>query len=433
MTRRVYTYPTFVVLALLAVVLLALPSGAGAVEPTKGTITGTVTFEGGAAAVGVYVCASPVVEVPGEEEPPCVKTGVGGHYEISGVRAAEYKVFFWPEEGGAYMYQYYDDASSWETAEPIVVTAGGVTSNIDAVLEEGATISGVVTSAATGLPAANVEVCAESYTEGSEGFGCAETGPSGAYTIQALPAGEYAVYFYAEGNELGLLGQAYHGRSFSEAPDLVHVARKAHVTGINAALALGGAIEGTVRSAATNSPLSGVEICMTQAARLDYPTCLVTGASGAYRFYGIPTGSWKIAFSPSLTDVYSGEFLGWVEEEDTAAELAAFNDSFPTQWWNGQPSFAAATPIAVTAPATVTGIDGSLGTPPAVVQPVTTPPATVTPPVVSKQVKPNPKPKPTKPLRCKRGFYKHKKHGRVRCVKRHVVVHHKKKHPKHAG
>jgi hypothetical protein len=432
MTRRDWTFlGRSLVPLLLAALALALPSGAAAVEPGTGTITGTVTFEGGVAAVGVAVCASPVVEIEEEEESPCKLAKAGGNYEISGLRAGEYKVSFWPEEGSAYTYQYYDDASSWGTAEPIAVTAGGVVPDIDAELEEGATISGTVTSAATGVPAGKVEVCAES----GEGFGCAETGSSGLYTIRGLTAGKYVVYFLPEGNGLGLLAQVYQGRSFSEEPDFVAVARKAHVTGINAALALGGAIEGTVRSAANGSPLAGVEICLSEAARLGFPTCLPTGASGAYRFYGIPTGSWKVAFSPSLTDVYGSGFAGFVEEEDSPAELAPWNDSYPTQWWNGQATFAAATPIAVTAPATVTEIDGSLGTPPALVQPGPTPPAEITPPAVSKVAKAKPKKHEAKgPLRCKRGFTKHKLRGRVRCVRSHKVVRHaKKKHRKHGA
>lgn len=431
MTRRDWTFLGRSLVPLLLGVLalaLALPAGAAAVEPGTGTITGTVTLEGGVG-VGVEVCASSVIEVEEDEEPSCESTGVGGSYEITDLRAGDYNVYFLPEEGSAYVFQFYDDASSWSTAQSIPVTAGGVTSNINAVLERGATISGTVTSAATGLPVAGVEVCAESF----EGFGCAKTVSTGLYTIQGLPAGEYDVYFLPEGTELGLLAQVYNDRSFSEQPDLVDVTHKAHVTGINAALALGGAIEGTVRSAANGSPMGGVEICMTEAVRLGFPTCLVTGESGAYRFYGIPSGSWKIAFSPALTDVYEGAVARFEEREDSPAELAPWNDSFPTQWWSGQTTFATATPIAVTAPATVTGIDGSLGTPPALVQPGPTPAATITAPVVSKVMKTKPKKgKAQGPLRCKRGFTKRKVRKTVRCVRRHKVVRHaKKKHHKH--
>ena len=85
-------------------------------------------------------------------------------------------------------------------------------------------------------------------------------------------------------------------------------------------------------------------------------------------------------------------------------------DSFWTQWWGGQPTFEAATPIAITPPQIVTGIDASLAAPET---PSTTPSAV---PVVTKPL-----------LQCKRGFVKRKVHGKRRCVKRHNA----KSNPRH--
>jgi hypothetical protein len=437
MTRRDWTFLGRSLVPLLLGVLalaLTLPAGAGAVEPGTGTITGTVTLEASGGAVGIEVCAYPVVEIGLEEEEECESTGAGGHYEITGLRATEYKVFFWPQEESAYVYQYYDHAISWEAADPVLVTAGGVASNIDATLEKGATISGTVTAAATGLPVAEVEVCAESY----EGFGrCAETAPSGRYTIEGLASGDYYVYFYPEESGLDVIGQSYPGRSFSEEPAAFFVAPKQNVTGINAALSAGGQILGTVRSAANGSPLAGVEVCLTEASRLRPAACLTTRGSGAYEFEGVWTADWKVVFSPSLADLYGAEVVPIIEDEESPPELAPWNDSYPTQWWSGQTSFATATPIALTAPATVEGIDATLGTPPALTQPGPSPAATTTTPAptVSKVAKAKPKKQKAKgPLRCKRGFSKRKMHGRVRCVRSHKVVPHsnsKKKHRKH--
>jgi hypothetical protein len=431
MTRRDRTFlgRSLVPLLLAALALaLALPAGAAAAEPGTGTITGTVTLEGGDPGIGVEVCAIPSPQLEGEEEIwDCESAGSGGRYEIAKVPAGSYKVQFWPAVQASYVFQYYDAAPSWETAQTISVTAGSVNSNIDAVLEKGATISGTVTAAATGLPVAEVEVCVESY----EGFGrCEETSASGRYTIEGLPAGDYYVYFYPEESGLDVIGQSYPGRSFSEEPVAFFVAAKQNVTGINAALQPGGEILGSVRSAANGSPLAGVEVCLTEASHLRIAACLTTRRSGAYEFDGVWSAEWKVVFSPSLADLYGAEVVEIIEDEESPAELAPWNDSYPTQWWNGQTSFAAATPIAVTAPATVEGIDATLGTPPALTQPGPSPAATIAPPVVSKVAKAKPKKQKMKaPLRCKRGFSKRKMHGRVRCVRSHKVVRHK--HRKH--
>jgi hypothetical protein len=123
--------------------------------------------------------------------------------------------------------------------------------------------------------------------------------------------------------------------------------------------------------------------------------------------------SFKIVFSPEAAELENAEAWG----------ISA--DAYPTQWWNGQPSFATATPIAIVPPAIVSGIDGSLGPGPVVV----TPPAPATPaPPATTVVTPKPKPKP-KPLKCKRGFLKKKLKGKaVRCVKRHKPARHHRRH-----
>jgi len=169
-----------------------------------------------------------------------------------------------------------------------------------------------------------------------------------------------------------------------------------------------------VRLASTGAPVAGVDVCVTEADLTWSLGCLKTPASGGYRFYGLWTGSFKVAFSPEASEFAEGE--QW--------EIAP--DSFPTQWWNGKPYFETATPIGITFPGEVVGgIDGSLGPGPVVSPPATAP---STPPTAT-VAKPKPKPTP-KPLRCKRGFARKKVKGGVRCVKRHKPKHHRRHHPK---
>jgi hypothetical protein len=380
---------------LIVLLALALPALGEAAGP--GGISGTVRGEGVGGLAGVVVCAERV----GSEEGECEVTEPGGAYEIVGLAAGEYIVSFRPPSTLNFVHQFYDGAST-ELAAKHVVVGVGTTTGIDAVLAKGAKISGTVTALATGLPVKGVAVCA--YMADFAGLGCAQTNAVGAYVIQGLSAGSYEIEFFPTERGQNVVGTTY--------PGLVTVPAGGEVPGVNAALPQGGQIEGTVRLAATGAPVKGVEVCITEAEEAWLLGCLKTPASGAYRFTGLWNSSFKVVFSPEASEFEEGQEFG----------LAP--DAFPTQWWNGQATFAAATPIAITPPAVVGGIDGSLGPGPVVSPPVSTPPATpVTAPV---------KPKPKKPFKCKRGFVKKTVKGKpARCVKRHKPKrNHHRHHPK---
>jgi len=372
------------VAALVVVAMAVLPAGAGAVPPT-GRISGTVTAEGGGVLEEVWVCAENVEE---EEGYGCDKTRADGTYEITGLPAGEYIVEFWTE--GTYVTQYWEEANSRVKATPVVVTAGDVTPGIDAELERSASIGGTVTAAATGAPVQYVEACASL----GEFERCGWTNSLGEYTIFGLYEGSWNVYFYTYEAEADVVSAPYAGGP-------VPLAAKEAKTNIDAALVAGGQILGTVRSATTNAGLSGVEVCLTEADYLESLGCLTTGSSGAYRFYGIWSGRFKVVFSPEEKD------LPWSEGKA---------DPYPTQWWNQQTTFATATPISITPPAVVTGVDASLAPIVQQVQPITSSPT----PRAS-----------TKPLKCARGFVKRQVKGKLRCVKRKKPKkHHKRSHHK---
>jgi hypothetical protein len=389
-------------LLLIALALLALPAGADAAETG---ISGTVTFENAAPGEGVMVCA-----LAGEVKVRCATAGATGEYKIAGLAAGEYVVEFSTSGAVDYVWSYYKHTRSYDATTPVTVTAEAVTEGVEEVLEEGASISGEVTATTTLLGVLGVEVCARDAGPGARLEGCVKTDPTGAYTVYGLPPGEFDVYFYPEGIRLGLLAEAYNGRGAGEAPEAVLVGEKANVPGIDASLDPGGQIYGTVRSAATKGPLGGVEVCLSEAAELHRLTCLVTLAGGGYRFLGLRTNSYKVVFSPELTDIYGPAGASLTEGQLPAAdEWPAFHDAFPTQWFNGQASFAAASPIALTAPETVLGIDDFVGTAAAsVVTAPVAPPATAVP-----------KKKKRPPLKCRRGFVKRKVHGKPHCFRRH--------------
>jgi hypothetical protein len=388
--------------AVLTVLALVLPAAGEAAVP--GSISGTVTAKVGDAALeGVEVCAEAVASEGGGFG--CATTDALGEYEIAGLAAGQYKVEFSARSIG-YVSQFYAGRRSWGEADLVTVSAGLRTPGIDAELEESASISGTVTAAQTHLPVAGVEVCA--FTTDEAEFGCDETDGAGFYAIKGLAAGQYEVFFSTAEIEAELVSQFL--------PYPLSLTAGQDRTGIDVALDPGAQIAGTVRLAATGAPLAGVEVCVTEAAEAWALGCLKTPPSGRYRFLRLWAGPFKVVFSPEAGELEDG------------AEMGLAPDAYPTQWWNGQPTFAAATQVNLFAPGmTIEGVDGSLGPGP-VAAPVA--PGTSSPPATT-IVKPKPAPTPAPaPLKCKRGFVKKKLKGKQRCVKRARPKHHRKHHPK---
>jgi hypothetical protein len=171
--------------------------GINATLQEPGKITGTVTNSAGVPVLGV------TVDVYGSafsfEPIKVVFTNANGEYTVEGLTEGEYKVGFFPS-GSTYLAQYYNGQLSFESANPVLVTAGKTTSGIGATLTEGGKISGTVTDAYSHGRLAKIGVSA--YTPGVEGgFGYASTNANGEYTITGLRTGSYKVEFSWEFSE----------------------------------------------------------------------------------------------------------------------------------------------------------------------------------------------------------------------------------------
>jgi Carboxypeptidase regulatory-like domain len=303
-----------------------------------------------------------------------------------------------------------------------------------AAAAEGASISGNVTVASTGQPIAEVTVCA--LKVGGGGIRCVDTDSAGDYTISNLEAGSWDVQFGTERVGMGLLNTSYER-------DPVVLGASTQAEGIDVALSAGGKIGGVVTAAQTGEPLAEILVCLVPSPMQGSPHCTETGEDGSYAFEDLASGSYEVAFSPEGEEIW-GPLLAGVEAEIMEALYPP--DGYATLWWQSGGSLSAATPIVLTAPQTVSGIDGAIGSPEywtLVSQRVVIPPPIPPAPVVSEPNSPLTTPTATKPviatkkpkeLDCKRGFVKRKAHGKERCVKRHKIVRHaKKKHRKHAA
>jgi len=294
------------------------------------SISGTVTAAATHSPVsGVEVCAYSTDAV---YYLPCVETEAAGKYTISGLSAGSYTVGFYP--GSEYLEQSYDGKSVFEEATPIAVSGGEAVTGINAELQAPGHIVGEVTSKTSGLPLAEIQVCAESI---SNGFGgCATTGSDGQYEIGGLATGSYRVEFVPPeyGETSDYLSQYYDGKAKASEANSVAVTAGTTTEAINAALSEGGEISGKVTSASGKAPLDHAAACAYLPAGEAYH-CGYTDSEGEYTITGLPNGKYVVYFFPT-----EGEYS--------------------IEYYNGVTNANEATLVGVSTGTTTSGIDGQL-------------------------------------------------------------------------
>jgi len=306
-------------------------SGIDAAMQVGAQIAGTVTSAATNEAIpGVDVCAD------SESGGRCAKTNSNGEYTISGLNTGSYQVSFDPPESANYLTQYYTGKSSPSQPEAVSATAGSETSGIDAAMKTGGQIVGKVTSASGSAPVSGIQI---SVYQGTNDYATAgvTTTATGEYTVSGLATGEYKVEFSLPyGSTLNYLPQYYDSKtSLSEASE-VSVVAGSTASGINASLATGGQIAGTVTSTGTKAAVEGIEVCAQDSGGQSGNGCAITNSKGEYTVSSLPSGSYTVIFYP----------------------LDAPN--FLEQYYNGKTSSTEADTVAVTAGSTTSGINATM-------------------------------------------------------------------------
>ncbi|MHB1875646.1 MAG: carboxypeptidase regulatory-like domain-containing protein, partial [Streptosporangiaceae bacterium] len=265
------------------------------------TLTGTVHADSatGPALPGVCVQASGTGPMSGLQQQAV--TGAGGAYRMTGLGTGTYQVTFDPGCGnsGSYVGSGYPGT--------VRVTDGATTSGIDGYLPPGATISGSVTAAATGAPAAGVCVM---LANAQGAAGSAMTGPDGTYQISDLTAGRYTVMFVGGcGTAASYVPQYYRDSPIMAGATPVVLVAGQTASGIDVALQPGSTITGTVTNY-SGQPLSGVcavaqsiqavgglgdRGLISQFAGV-FASGQGTASNGAYRIIGLAPGTYRVAF-----------------------------------------------------------------------------------------------------------------------------------------
>ncbi|GGD08731.1 carboxypeptidase-like regulatory domain-containing protein [Nocardioides daphniae] len=301
------------------------------------TITGRVQLPAGFSPEDVNVVAYRDGE--GEDDwewAGSTMPALDGSYRLALEGAGRFRVRFDGPDG--IVTEYYDDADLFDDATVIEAAQGEQVTGIDATLEQGASIAGVVSG--PGGPLQDVTVAAYEVTgEGDdldwEWVGSAETRADGSYTVLGLGAGRHRVRFM-DGTGRHLSEYYDDVASIYRATDLT-LARGASLTGINARLAVAGQITGRVTSADDPESLEVVAHRLVQDE--DGPwwsedAYASVDETGAYTLGGLPTGQYRIEF-------YSyGDSVG--------------------EFYDDVPTLEEARTISVTAGSTVSGINASL-------------------------------------------------------------------------
>jgi len=203
---------------------------------------------------------------------------------------------------------------------------------ITPTLAAAATVSGTVGDESTHAGIAGVDACFRPQPEAFEAR-CDETDSAGHYEVTDLPEGKYAVHFSADRNNLKYVSEYYDNASDYFEMDLFTLG-SANAT-IDAELAQGGSIAGTLTDEASGLPVAGVRACAMDSHGF-WPRCVDSAADGAYRLNGIPSGVYSVEYEGGNRVNYLHEFY---EDAET---------------------WAAATDVTVTAPALTSGIDDEL-------------------------------------------------------------------------
>jgi hypothetical protein len=175
-----------------------------------------------------------------------------GKYALTGLATGAYRLQFVLDYPN-YLPEWYDNKSDLGNANPVSVMDGMITSNINAALEPGGTITGLVTAADTGAPLLDVYVWVYDSLRDYVTYG--HTSSSGVYTVTHLTTGSYFLMFEPSGDARAYLVEYYDDKPDLDSADPVAITAGYITPGIDAELTLGGKITGHVSSLESGLPL----------------------------------------------------------------------------------------------------------------------------------------------------------------------------------
>ena len=301
----------------------------------KGVISGTVTFDGGSPAAGVFV---DVYNAYGKQVAWGGPTNASGQYTVQPPYPGAHGYFVRFGGNPNMVTEWYQDQDSLDAATPVTVTAG-TTTTINASVAAAGWITGVVTDAVTGLPLAWVAE-ANVYDQSGYQVGSAWTDGSGVYAVGGLGTGYYRVRFSDGAGNYET--EYYDDQSTLDLATLVSVTAGITTPNVSAALSPTvptptGWVTGTVTKNGGN-PLGGgdtVEVRFYDAGTGQFSTAAWLGGVSDY-VQAVPSGTYKVLFFPQ-----------WI--------------ALAPEWYSDTASMAGAALVTVTTGITTTDVNADMG------------------------------------------------------------------------
>ncbi|HEY8815050.1 MAG TPA: carboxypeptidase regulatory-like domain-containing protein, partial [Candidatus Dormibacteraeota bacterium] len=242
------------------------------------SIAGTIRNQSGAKVAGI--CAH--AEDAGGHLADALASSSTGAYHLGGLLAGSYRITYSDCSNGDYL------VNTPAAVVNISSTVGTIT--LDATMTLGGRITGNITDAA-GHALSNV--CPVAFTTGGAVAGLGSTTSS--YTIHALAPGAFKVRF-ADCSSGIHVAQYWNNKSSFASATLVNVTAGATTSSVNARMATGGTIAGTIRDAAGAALAGACATAQSATGGESSGTSPITVTSGAYTISGLATDQYVVEF-----------------------------------------------------------------------------------------------------------------------------------------
>ena len=270
-----------------------------------GKITGTITLSGSFLVLATVIIA---IDTSSKTMYYDMPTSLGGtaSYTIKRLTTGTYKLRTFNYLMG-YIDVYYNNKSSWATADPVSVTEGSTTPSKNFTLSSGGKIQGNVSSVVQG-PLDSALVLGVQMLDSLEWFQFAFSNASGNYSLSGLRSGYWKIFALGDTT---YAFEFYNNKDTWSSADSILVTAPSTVSGKDFALEVGGSISGHVYDLEGN-PLSNCAVAV-------YETSLVqlldqvgipflaqegillrgdtTSADGSYKITGLRTGDYYVKAS----------------------------------------------------------------------------------------------------------------------------------------
>ena len=239
--------------------------------------------------------------------------------------------------GSPYLVEWWNDAVDFADATPIVVAADDDLA-LPVSLTRGATVSGVVTDGTDGSPLSNVCVDlidATTMLVLDGGWRCSDS--SGHYVTSGAPAGQYYLRFRNTDGRYGT--QLYSGGQQGGSAVQLSLSDQEPRKGVDQALVFGGKLTGTI-TMPTEADYVGACVEIYDENQIEV-TLTCPEDTGVWESERLAPGTYRIQYVGDGMDI-------------------------EPEWYDGQASYEAATPVTVTADRTTRDLDAELAlvTPP---------------------------------------------------------------------